>query len=63
MPKYKEDLNNWTNFENFINKLNFGKDFKLLTTSYRYEEQEDNNATLEEVAYFMQSDIIDYVDD
>ena len=54
IPNCKEDLNNWTNFDNFINKLNFGEDVKVLTTSYRYGEQEDNDASPEEIAYFME---------
>ena len=52
--KSKENLDNWIIFEEFLNDLDKGDDVEILSQTYRYGEDEDNDATPEEIVYFMQ---------
>lgn len=54
IPKCKEDLENWIAFENFIKDLDANENVEVFTKTYRYGEEENNDATPEEVAYFME---------
>lgn len=52
VPKSYADLEGWTAFENFMNKVNAKQEIKVHTAACLYGEGEVFTATPEEVAYF-----------
>lgn len=57
VPTSKEDFYGWVAFEQFINELHTLTSLTdciyVNINTFRYGDQEDNNATPEEIAYFM----------
>lgn len=53
IPEKREDLFGWTAYEVFMDDINPNSSVEVSVSSYRYGEEENFNATPEEIAYFM----------
>lgn len=53
IPRELEDLEGWTAFDDFTEDISEETDIQVRASAYIYGEGETENATPEEIAYFM----------